>query len=128
MVVFEAFPEAIETWHIGEMTYGTITGNKLANLQAVRVIVDEGDSASQNNAPNAATIASDTLLYAEPQDLPTTDTSALVSDYAVKDPHGRIYAIIDAGAGKNQQHGKLEHIELKLRPTGAIEQSDESGS
>lgn len=128
MDVFEAFPEAIETWHIGEMAYGTITGNKLANLQAVRVIVDEGDSASQNNAPSAATIASDTLLYAEPQDLPTTDTSSLVSDYAVKDPHGRIYAIIDAGAGKNQNHGKLEHIELKLRPTGAIEQSDESGS
>lgn len=123
MDVFEAFPNAIESWQIGEMSYGTIQGNKLGKTNAVRVIVDEGTNGDQNNAPSAATIASDVLLYAVPADLPTTDTSELVANYAIKSPAGRVYAIIDAGAGKNQHTGQLEHIELKLRPTGRIEEA-----
>lgn len=123
MDVFEAFPNAIESWEIGEMSYGTIQGNKLGKTSAVRVIVDEGTNGDQNNAPSAATIASDVLLYAMPQDLPTTNTSELVADYAIMDPDGHVYAIIDAGAGKNQENGRLEHIELKLRPTGSIQEA-----
>lgn len=125
MDVFEAFPEAIETWSLGEMSYGTITGNKLKKVADIHVIVDEGDSAKQDSSPNSAQIASDTLLYAEPADLPTTDTSTLVSDYAVKDPNGRIYAIVDAAQGRNQHRGRLEHVELRLRPTGALEDESE---
>lgn len=121
MVVFEAFPEAIETWSLGTMAYGTITGNKFKELNPVRVVVDEGDNSNPASAPNATTIQSDTLLYAMPQDLPTTNTSTLVADYAVKSPDGQIFAIIDAGAGKNQQRGKIEHIELKIRAFGAGE-------
>lgn len=123
MDVFNAFPNAIETWKIGEMSYGTIQGNKIGQTQSVRVIVDEGTNGDQTNSPSAATIASDTLLYAMPADLPTTDTSELVADYAIKSPAGRVYAIIDAGAGKNQHTGKLEHIELRIRPTGKIEEA-----
>jgi len=125
MDVFNAFPEAIETWQIGEMSYGTVEGNKLTKPQNVRVIVDMGDSAKQDSSPNEATISSDTLLYAVPSDLPTTDTSTLVSDYAIKSPAGRIYAIIDAAQGRNQHRGQLEHIELRLRPTGALEDESE---
>lgn len=125
MDVFNCLPEAIETWQIGEMTYGTIEGNKLADAQNVRVIVDEGTSGDLNSAPNAATIASDTLIYAMPSDLPTTDTSTLVTDYAIKSPSGRIYAIIDAAQGRNQNKGHLEHIEMRLRPTGALEDESE---
>lgn len=124
MDVFDAFPQAIEEWTIAEMTYGTIQGNKLTNPKKIRVIVDEGTAGDQNNSPNAAAIASDTLLYAVPADLPTTDTSELVSDYAIKDPAGRTFAIIDAGAGKNQHTGRLEHIELRLRPTGGLDESE----
>lgn len=120
MDIFNAFPEAIETWSIGEMSYGTIQGNKLTEVSDIRVIVDEGDSGKQDSAPNEATIASDTLLYAMPEDLPTTDTSTLVSDYAIVSPAGRTYAIIDAAQGRNQHRGRLEHIELRLRPTGAL--------
>jgi hypothetical protein len=29
-----------------------------------------------------------------------------------------IYAIIDAGLGKNQENGILEHVELRLRQNG----------
>ena len=120
MDVFNAFPEAIETWAIGEMSYGTVQGNKLTKVADIRVIVDEGESGKQDSAPNEATIASDTLLYAMPEDLPTTDTSTLVSDYAIMSPAGRTYAIIDAAQGRNQHRGRLEHIELRLRPTGAL--------
>lgn len=124
MDVFEAFPEAIETWALGEMSYGTIQGNKLVKVKDIRVIVDEGDNAKQDRSPNSAEIESDTLLYAMPGDLPTTDTSTLVSSYAVKSPAGRVYAIVDAGQGRNQARGRLEHIELRLRPTGAFEDGE----
>lgn len=124
MDVFEAFPLAIEEWTIAEMAYGTITGNTLSNPKKIRVIVDEGTSGDQTNSPSAATIASDTLLYVVPADLPTTDTSALVADYAIKDPNKHTFAIIDAGAGKNQHTGKLEHVELRLRPIGGLDESE----
>lgn len=124
MDAFEAFPNAITTWTIAKMAYGTIRGNQLTNPKSIRVIVDEGENADQTNAPGAASIASDTLLYAMPADLPTTDTSSLVADYAIKDPQNRTYAIIDAGAGKNQHTGRLEHIELRIRPIGGFDESE----
>lgn len=120
MDVFEAFPNAIERWTIGEVNYGTIQGTIIENSQEIRVLVDQGTNGNPTAAPSAATIASDTLLYAVPEDLPTTDTSELVADYIITDPSGKTFEIIDAGAGKNQHTGKLEHIELKLRPTEAL--------
>ena len=120
MDVFEAFPNAIESWKIGQVSYGTIQGTIIEDERSIRVLVDQGSNSSPTNAPTAATIASDTLLYAVPEDLPTTDTSELVADYIITDPSGRFYEIVDAGAGKNQHTGRLEHIELKLRPTEAL--------
>jgi hypothetical protein len=35
--------------------------------------------------------------------------------------YGDYFAIIDAGIGKNQENGVIEHIELKLRQTDAVE-------
>lgn len=119
MVVFDLFPNAIEAWKIGAVSYGTITGNKMTGEKTIHVVVDAGNSARTDSSPNAATIAIDTLLYCQPAEMPTTDTSTLVSDYMVRDPQGRFYAIEDAGIGKNQHTGEIEHIELKLRPTGA---------
>lgn len=125
MNVFEAFPNAIEKLKLVEIDYGTIEGNKTGQAKEFRAIKDEGTTADPTNASSAATIASDTLIYAMPADLPTTDTSELVSAYIVRDAQGRAFEIIDAGAGKNQHTGQLEHIELKLRPTEVID-SEES--
>ena len=124
MNVFEAFPNAIEQMSIVEVDYGTITGNTTGGAKTIRVIKDEVTTADPTNSPNAATIATDTLLYVVPADLPTTDTSELVSGYIIRDAQGRDYEIVDAGAGKNQHTGQLEHIELKIRPTETIARSN----
>lgn len=120
--VFDAFPNAIERgWKIGKMAYSTITGNELDadSLQNIDVIIDEGNSSEPNASPSYANIYSDTLIYARPSQMPTIDTEALVADYVVKNTTtGKTYAIIDAGIGKNQETGKIEHIELKIREIG----------
>lgn len=121
MTVFEAFPNAIETgWKIGTMAYGTIKGNILTDTADLGVIVDEISSAETATA-NMAAIDADTLLYARPEQLPTTDTAELIAGYAISDPNGKIYAIIDAGTGKNQDNGQIEHIELTVRQTVGLE-------
>lgn len=129
--VFDAFPNAIERdWQIGTMAYSTITGNELDadTLQSIDVIIDEGSNSTPNNSPSYANLYSDTLLYVRPSQMPTTDTEALVAGYVVKNTTtGKIYAIIDAGIGKNQETGKIEHIELKIREigVGSIKQGSE---
>lgn len=119
--VFEAFPQAIEQgWQICPLKYSTITGNMLTDdASDINVIVDMGESTEQNVSPSASAIASDILLYCKPDELPTTRISALMASYCIIDPDGAIYGIKDAGFGKNQQTGRLEHIELKLKPIEA---------
>lgn len=124
LTVFEAFPNAIEReiWQIGSMAYSTITGNDLDenSLAYIDVIVDEGNSSEPNASPNAANTYSDMLLYIRPEQSPTLDTAELIASYVVRNTTtGKLYAIIDAGIGKNQDNGVIEHIELKLRQTGA---------
>ena len=52
--------------------------------------------------------------------MPTIDTAELIASYAVKNTQtDKLYAIIDAGIGKNQDNGVIEHIELRLRQIGA---------
>lgn len=124
LTVFEAFPNAIEReiWQIGSMAYSTITGNDLnaESLAYIDAIVDEGNSSEPNASPNAANTYSDMLLYIRPEQSPTLDTAELIASYVVKNTTtGKLYAIIDAGIGKNQDSGVIEHIELKLRQTGA---------
>lgn len=116
ITVFEAFPNAVEKWQIAEMYYSTITGNKVAGeWQDIDVIVDEGSSADPNQSPNYANAYSDLLIYCKPSQLPTAKTAELVANYAIQDQDGYLFAIVDAGIGKNQENGITEHIELKLR-------------
>lgn len=116
ITVFDAFPNAIEIWQIAMMQYSTITGNETTGEWSyIDVIVDEGSSSEPNQSPSYANLYSDLLIYCRPSQLPTIETAELVADYAIKDPNGRIYAIIDAGIGKNQENGVIEHIELKLK-------------
>lgn len=124
LTVFEAFPNGIERniWQIGQMAYSTITGNDLDadSLTYIDAIVDEGNSSEPNASPSAANAYSDMLLYIRPEQSPTLDAAELIASYVVKNTTtGKLYAIIDAGIGKNQDNGTIEHIELKLRQTGA---------
>lgn len=120
MTVFDAFPNAIEQgWQIAQVTYSSITGNTVTNGTAIDVIIDEGSSSDANQAPNAAGLYADTLVYTKPDQMPTTDTSALVAGCVLIDSNGRTWEIIDAGQGKNQENGQIEHIELKIRQIGA---------
>lgn len=116
MTVFDAFPNAIETWQIASMDYSTITGNEvIGEWQNIDVIIDEGNSTEPNQSPNYANAYSDLLIYCRPEQLPTIETADLVADYVIKDEKDKTYAIIDAGIGKNQENGVIEHVELKLR-------------
>lgn len=120
MTVFDAFPNAIEQgWQIAQVTYSSITGNTVTTGTDIDVIIDEGSSSDTNQAPNAAGLYADTLIYTKPDQMPTTDTSALVAGYVLIDPNERTWEIIDAGQGKNQDNGQIEHIELKIRQIGA---------
>lgn len=122
MTVFDAFPNAIIQVKIAQIAYSSITGNDidLENAETIDAIVDEGSSSDANPSPNAAGLYADTLIYTRPEQLPTTDTSTLVSDYAIIDSQDRTWEITDAGVGKNQDSGQIEHVELRIRQVGAI--------
>lgn len=120
--VFECFPNAIISgvWQIGQFGKSTMTGNVFKAVGYVDVIVDEGSSTDIDNAPNAQAMLSDTLLYARPEQMPIVSTKALVGDYMLYNmQEDSYYAIVDAGIGKNQETGAVEHIELKVRETVA---------
>lgn len=122
MDVFEAFPNAIVSgvYQIGLYQRGSVVGaawdaNSAVNLD---VIVEEGDKSSINTAPNAEPLNADLLLYARPEQLPTTNPRALAAGYLIYDSvNDDYFAIIDASIGKNQDNGKIEHIELLLQQT-----------
>lgn len=122
MTVFDAFPNAVETWQIAKMEYSTAIGNHVSGCWFnIHVIVDEGNSTDPNQSPNYANAMSDLLLYCKPAELPTIKTAELVAEYVIQDADGLIYSIIDAGIGKNQENGVIEHIELRVRQTENVE-------
>lgn len=116
MTVFDAFPNALETWTLYEKIENTEVGKTLGNSVELHVIVDEADEAHQNEAPDAPYIVADTLLYAKPSELPTLSPSALTGDYIASDG-STYYEILEAGLGKNQETGEIEHVELRVRAT-----------
>lgn len=122
MDVFEAFPNAIVSgvYQIGAYQRGSLVGAVWDAEKAVDldVIIDEGDNSTITTAPNAEPLTADMLLYVRPEQLPTTNPRALASGYLVYDSENDDYfAIIDASLGKNQDNGRLEHVELLLRQT-----------
>ena len=122
MDVFEAFPNAIVSgvYQIGSYQRGSVVGAVWDADNAVNldVIVEEGDKSSINTAPNAEPLDADLLLYARPEQLPTTNPRALAAGYLIYDSvNDDYFAIIDASIGKNQDNGTIEHIELLLQQT-----------
>lgn len=127
MTVFEAFPNGLEAWGIAKVHYGTLTGNEqIGTPTTINVIVDEINTSEVRAGATATPLDSDTLLYAKPEELPTTNPAVLIAYYMAIDPQGRTYRIMDAAKGKNQDTGKLEHIELTIRQTAAIDAESES--
>ena len=128
--VFKAFSGAIITddWKLGELVENTEVGKLWKNLGFKAVIADEVADGELNRSPNAETIASDTLIYAKPEDIPTTSVAELIASYYwYQVSADQYYRIIEVGVGKNQDTGKVEHIEFRVRPTElAGESEDES--
>jgi len=131
MDVFSAFPNAIISgiWKIAKYQRGGVVGTywDADNAYTLDVIVDEGDVSNINAGSNAETLDADLLLYAKPSQLPTTNPRALASGYLVYDSeNGDSFAVINAGIGKNQENGEIEHIELLLKQTdiATIESSE----
>lgn len=120
--VFNAFPQAVisNVWQIGRWVSNTRIGNTYEKISDLDVIEDEAGEMSYGNAPSAEVIVADALLYVKPEQLPTTNLNALKTAYMLfNSKTGEYFVIINAGAGKNQETGKLEHIELKIRQTEA---------
>lgn len=123
MTVFDAFPNGIEEWGLAIAHYSTLTGNTYElgdSAIKLHVIIDEAQSTDPNPAPNAQGIEADTLVYCIPDELPTLDTAALCAGYVCGPWTGeKVYSIIDAAIGKNQETGIIEHVELRVRQTTA---------
>lgn len=116
--IFNAFPNAIVSgvWSIGECQHGTLIGNQYTKVNDIDVVIDEGASSSVNVTPE--TLASDLLIYAMPEQMPTLQTNKLVSSYMLyNSEEDSYYMIVDAGIGKNQHTGAIEHIELRVVQT-----------
>lgn len=124
MDVFSAFPQAIAsgTWELGQVQRATEVGDVYTPVSALDVIVEEASGGELRNSPNADGITSDTLIYAMPSQLPTLNSAALIGDYLLKNTEtGQYYSIIGADIGKNQEDNVIEHVELWIRATEALE-------
>lgn len=125
--IFDAFPNAIISgiWQIGTCKHGTVVGNQFNSLNDVDVIIDEGYNSNINTTPE--TIGSDMLIYVKPCQMPKEVNElmmtnqvivALVTNYMMyNSANDTYYMIVDAGVGKNQHTGNIEHLELKLKET-----------
>lgn len=125
--IFNAFPNAIITgvWQIGTCQHGTLIGNVFTKTGDIDVVIDEGNSSTVNT--DIETLKSDMLLYCKPEQMPTLNTNTLVSGYMLYDSsEDNYYMIIDAGIGKNQHTGNIEHIELKVVQTEVTDGEDNS--
>lgn len=116
--IFKAFANAIISgvWQIGTSTRGSVVGTTFTKVADLDVVIDEGSSADISTTPEE--LKSDLLVYVKPEQMPTIRTNKLVSGYLLYDSsEGDYYEIIDAGVGKNQHTGLIEHLELKVVQT-----------
>lgn len=119
--IFDAFPNAaiVGVWQLGTFQHGTVVGNQFNKVLDLNVIVDEGSSASISSTPEV--LRSDLLLYVYPCQMLTMHTNELVSNYMLyNSEEDAYYEIVDAGIGKNQHTGNIEHIELKVVQTEVV--------
>lgn len=108
-------------WSLGRVKRGTRRGTVYKKTDMLAPIVSDGTAADINTSPNQAVVDYDLLLYVAPQELPTTDIGLIVANYIVKSPQGRYYDIVQAATGRNQVDGVIEHMELMIKLTEAME-------
>lgn len=126
--IFEAFDFAIISgvWQIGTYTHGGVVGNVFTKVADIDVIIDDENYSTISNTPE--TITSGLLMYVRPEQLPTINTNALVSNYMVYDSENDYYYSIKfAGVGKNQHKGIIEHIELNLMQVEVTDLGESDG-
>lgn len=111
-------------WVLGKVKRGTRRGTVFEATDNLAPIVSDGTTADFNTSPNQATVEYDLLLYVAPQELPTTDIGLIVANYIIKSPSGRFYDIVQAATGRNQASGMIEHMELAIKLSGAVEEVD----
>lgn len=119
--IFDVFPNAIISgvWEIGTCQHGTAVGNSYNSLNPIDVIIDEGYNSTINTTPES--LESNMLIYVRPCQLPTLQANALVSGYMLYNSETNEYfEIVDAGIGKNQHLGNIEHVELKVVQTEVV--------
>lgn len=124
MDVFSAFPNAVVSgaWQLGKLERSTETGISFNSLGAKDVVIDEISQGSAENSPRAASLDSELLIYAKPGQVPTVNTAALVADYLWYDSTNKqYYTIVEATVGKNQETGRIEHLEFRVRQTEVID-------
>lgn len=120
MSIFKAFSHAIVPgWTLIEQVRSTEVGKAYLDYGSLDVIVDDVGSASVN-VPNADGIENDLLIYVKPEQLPSTKAKELLGGCMVMDTDGTAYDITNVGVGKNQQTGRIEHVELLLRETEVV--------
>lgn len=124
--IFDVFSNAIISgvWQIGTCQHGTLVGNVFTKEADLDVVIDEGNASVVDTTPEE--LKSDLLVYVKPEQMPTIRTNKLVSSYMLYDSENDdYYEIIDAGVGKNQHTGNIEHLELKVVQTEVadVEQS-----
>lgn len=120
MDVFKAFPAAIisDDWKLGQLVENTEVGKLWKDLGFKSVIVDEVADGELNRSPSAEGITSDTLIYAKPEEMPTSNVAEFIASYYwYQESADQYYRIIEVGVGKNQDAGVVEHIEFRVRPT-----------
>lgn len=116
--IFDVFSNAIISgvWQIGTCQHGTLVGNVFTKEADLDVVIDEGNATVVDTTPEE--LKSDLLVYVKPEQMPTIRTNKLVSSYMLYDSENDdYYEIIDAGVGKNQHTGNIEHLELKVVQT-----------
>lgn len=119
--IFDAFPNAVISgeWEIGTCQHGTLVGNTFNKLASLDVIIDEGSASTVNSTTEA--LSSDFLIYAIPCQTFNIQTDMLVADYMLHNNRtDAYYEIIDAGIGKNQHTGNIEHLEFKVVRTEVV--------
>ena len=120
--IFDAFSNAIISgvWQLGTCQEGTIVGREFTKVRDLDVVIDEGDNSDIDTTPQE--LRADLLIYVRPEQLPTVRANKLVSGYMLYDSEeGDYYKIIDAGIGKNQHQGIIEHVELKVVQVEAVD-------
>jgi len=127
MDIFTSFPNAIVTdvWELGTVSRSTEVGKSYEKLGYIDCIVDEEVTGGQNNSPSADYITSQTMLFVKPEALAQYNIGQMVANFMIKNTEtDQLYEITGVGVGQNQETGVVEHLELLIQPTEAIEEDE----